>query len=1735
MNLLQKKTVQFFNYYSTYDTDDLDSDNKHSVIRLYGITTNNENVYIRIDNFPLFVYLELPNNIEWNKKNITILKDYFSNTVRSSNFKPTYQYFEKKKKLYDFQMGYNGNKYSDILYPFLFMCFKSDHAIKYFSAIVKKTITIPSLGKNLQFNMCLNERFNDPLLKFFSSRNLPTIGWIEAKGIVPPKEDIESSFPIELTCDYENIKRSDCKKTIFPKILTFDIETYSHNKNSMPDVNHPKDVVFQISYVINNPLNDKIKKVLLTLGKSNPITLDKEDGGDSVEIIECKSEKELILKFSKQVKLENPNILCGYNIFGYDLNYLYKRAKYANIGRDFCNIGCISKDCTMKDFIMSSGAFGKNEMSLIDGLEGIIQIDLLPYVRRKYKLSTYTLENVAMTYLGTGKDPFKHHDIFAAYEAMTPESIQKCGHYCTVDSLRTYQLFQKMTVWFDLCESAEIQNVGIMVLFTQGTQICMYSQVLRYCLNNNFVYQPNPHNDSVVHITGATVLDPIPGLYDNIFSFDFCLTGDTLVSLSNGCSRRLDKMVKNELVLGCDEIMTEREDSDKKLNNYMFVNGLQVKGKKETVKVWLQDGTVITSTPDHKFMLENGEYCRADELKDKYVTCGIEYTEDKICEKENNWKLKLGDDVDLKMDTYENREKSLAFARMLGYILTDGSIYISSEHNRMRKCVEVYMGTMIDAINFKSDLMKFTNVDFNIRKRDRGIKGTTYCFSLPQTTSNMFHNIEGIVVGKRSTQAMKLPDFLLKENCPLSIIREFLGGLFGGDGTAPYLTKTNKFGSIAFKWTTIEKYKDNMKEVFTNLILLLSKLKIESNIISPIKIKYGENSVIKPKDYEENPRWDYQLHISETDSLHFQNNIGFRYCVNKSSRLSIVSSYQKMCEKTREQHSNVFKLTEKFVIEDKSKTKDALEKARMLVFNESPAISDCALSSVKDVLYRRHEEIRHADKPKKLSLSSKKFIQPKQYLEETKTMNWFNIGNGKKYTVSGDDINIPTFRKKVIDVRKSELVDVYDIEVDKSHNFLANGVVVHNCSLYPSIIISHNICFSTYVTDPDIPNDHCHCIDFDEHINCEHDDKKKKTVRVSKVPAKPKPITCGSYHFRFIKEEYGGKGIIPSLIVHLLDSRKNVRNEMKLLEKELKTENIMDERKKEIKLLLDVMECRQLSYKVSANSMYGALGASVGYLPFFQGAMSITYIGRKSLKKVVEYVPSIYPGTKVVYGDSCADYTPILIRKKTSEKYIEEYIEIKDLVDEDKYYEYNGKQISVIKNTDVWSDNGWTPIKFIIRHAINKQMYRVNTFNSFVDVTEDHSMILKNGEEIPPQYTLHKELLINNHPTIQFNSNYTPLFTTQLECAKSISYYNNYGKTLVGIADNNPQILDNNIDINENMCNKVLPISYNGKFVYDLETENHHFSAGVGKLVIHNTDSVFLRFPQLEGKNNKESFDFCYKLSEELKKLFLSPMKMEFEGKKYSKFLILRKKMYCLIVEDINGIQGETKSKGLITSRRDNCSLARNIFKNLVTVMMNELIPTNGKNIKDTNKNTIDRILYIINNDILSVFNKFNLNTSKPLDFKDLIIVKTIKNNIENYKAKTLPAHVQLAKKLKERGIDVPVNTRIEYLFINCEDEKALQGKRIEELEYYESHKSDYKIDFLYYIEKQLIMPLDRVLKVACGIDNYVFDLWRYHTMKYNINKKIEEIFDPFTIIDADSKKKISMMKKLKRKKVIKV
>ena len=49
------------------------------------------------------------------------------------------------------------------------------------------------------------------------------------------------------------------------------------------------------------------------------------------------------------------------------------------------------------------------------------------------------------------------------------------------------------------------------------------------------------------------------------------------------------------------------------------------------------------------------------------------------------------------------------------------------------------------------------------------------------------------------------------------------------------------------------------------------------------------------------------------------------------------------------------------------------------------------------------------------------------------------------YGVNRECEGLPTMELKVIDIRPAGVHKVYDIEVENTHSFLANGIVAHNC------------------------------------------------------------------------------------------------------------------------------------------------------------------------------------------------------------------------------------------------------------------------------------------------------------------------------------------------------------------------------------------------------------------------------------------------------------------------------------------------------------------------------------------------------------------------------------------------------------------------------------------------------------------------------------------------------------------
>jgi hypothetical protein len=64
---------------------------------------------------------------------------------------------------------------------------------------------------------------------------------------------------------------------------------------------------------------------------------------------------------------------------------------------------------------------------------------------------------------------------------------------------------------------------------------------------------------------------------------------------------------------------------------------------------------------------------------------------------------------------------------------------------------------------------------------------------------------------------------------------------------------------------------------------------------------------------------------------------------------------------------------------------------------------------------------------------------------------------------------------------------------------------------------------------------------------------------------------------------------------------------------------------------------------------------------------------------------------------------------------------------------------------------------------------------------------------------------------------------------------------------------------NPNVIKKISEINYSG-YVYDLTTSNHHFAAGIGRIIAHNTDSVYLKppsryFTELDKQYNNGEMD----------------------------------------------------------------------------------------------------------------------------------------------------------------------------------------------------------------------------------------------------------------------------------------
>lgn len=381
----------------------------------------------------------------------------------------------------------------------------------------------------------------------------------------------------------------------------------------------------------------------------------------------------------------------------------------------------------------------------------------------------------------------------------------------------------------------------------------------------------------------------------------------------------------------------------------------------------------------------------------------------------------------------------------------------------------------------------------------------------------------------------------------------------------------------------------------------------------------------------------------------------------------------------------------------------------------------------------------------------------------------FVYEKGQQIKVLAQYLEQAHWRNYVIPFYNKPKVEEEDSEDDDKKNYQGatvlkvkkglykNIAILDFKSLYPSIMIANNICHSTFRPNEDtrVKDEECNIAKWSEHIRCEHDPEKRKKKKGEKA-------YCGDHKYRFIKHDgdENKKGLLPLLLEHLLNYREQVKKEMAVYDKKWKSlkeikirTGLSDEQEKELVMaqrISNVLDSRQLAIKVSSNSCYGFLGALTGYFPLVAGAASVTYYGREYISKAISITETNFKGAEVIYGDSVVGNTPLLLQRDG----IIEIKTIETLGDEWKSYDQfkagqsnrKEKQQSVT-DYKVWTENGWSQIKRVIRHKCKKDIWRVNSRFGSVDVTEDHSLLNSDGEKIKPgDLVVDETILLSSFP-----------------------------------------------------------------------------------------------------------------------------------------------------------------------------------------------------------------------------------------------------------------------------------------------------------------------------------------------------------------------------------------------------
>ncbi|HLX59054.1 MAG TPA: aconitate hydratase AcnA [Ktedonobacteraceae bacterium] len=523
------------------------------------------------------------------------------------------------------------------------------------------------------------------------------------------------------------------------------------------------------------------------------------------------------------------------------------------------------------------------------------------------------------------------------------------------------------------------------------------------------------------------------------FGCTTCIAKGTPVLLANGTARRIEQMAST----GGAALLAPTADG--RLGTATQAE-MMVQGERECVSLVLQDGRTLVCTPDHEILCTDGRWVRADQLvlgQDRVVV-GLEAPLDEPGDDEGGYSLHVGN-LTFTMDTPYERLRTLAFARLLGHLLSDGSISLLGQ-GRM------HVGQAMDREAVLDDVELLTGCCPVATRYDE----RKWTIVLPKPLTDAICTLPGVRIGRRIQQVPTLPAFVLDERCPVSVLREFLGGLFGADGHAPVLHRWGKSEEEAtletpsYSQSTIPEHVEALKQVMDDVTRLLARCGVKTNGANVYEYSTRRATSSYPAAQDGIPRVEVRLELPE--GLSFVERVGFRYCMDKALRASAAAVYWRLVDQIHRQRLWMSKRLEELHQADYELSfSHARKKAAVeLVEREAVVFPHYALLAGHDRFSRLPQATARKFQP--LHRNSCDFPSPVELFSKIGAREWFaplrsraDAETAKRYCIEKEALTLPTLALHVVERRLAGRRAVFDLAVNDLHTFVAGTIAVHNC------------------------------------------------------------------------------------------------------------------------------------------------------------------------------------------------------------------------------------------------------------------------------------------------------------------------------------------------------------------------------------------------------------------------------------------------------------------------------------------------------------------------------------------------------------------------------------------------------------------------------------------------------------------------------------------------------------------